>query len=81
MIIFTSLFKNLRNVPEEIHNIQFSVCVAEDAVIIMIEVTNEWVTKHVHIQSSRIACKTELSNLKNIFKDVIILTRGKPLLH
>lgn len=47
-------FKNLSNVPGKIHNIQFSVCVAEDAVIIMIEITNEWVTKHVYIQSSRI---------------------------
>lgn len=65
MIIFTGLFKNLSNVPGKIHNIQqFSVCVAEDAVIIMIEVTNEWVTKHVYIQSSRICLQNRVLQLE-----------------
>lgn len=54
MIISTDLFKNLSNVLGKIHNVYFSICITEDTVIVKIEVTNEWITKQVCIQSSRI---------------------------
>lgn len=50
----------------------------EDALTVMIEVTNEWVTKQAYIQSSgRCLCNRVLQSEKCIFKDAIILIRGE----